>query len=76
MSSEIKDVVTLADGRVLYKLAQSVAGEDNDDNNPSGSASTELYVEVTGWGLNATADKSHMAKMLDLNWKDNGVWAA
>lgn len=76
VSSEIEDVVTLADGTVLYKLAQSVAGEDNDDNNPSGSASTELYVEVTGWGLNATADQSHMAKILDLNWKDNGVWAA
>ncbi len=50
VSSEIKDVVTLADGTVLYKLAQSVAGEDNDDNNPLGSASTELYVEVTGVG--------------------------
>lgn len=60
----------LADGRVLYKLDASVAGTGNGDENDSPAATTNLYVYVENWGLNATSNKSYMSKQLDsITWK-------
>lgn len=68
MAVPADETVTLANGKVLYHLAQTVAGGENGDNNGSDYADTDLYVEVIGWGLNATAAKSHISKQLDTKW--------
>lgn len=55
----------------IYKLSQTVAGEDNDNNesiNGGQTANTEIYLEVLGWSLNATATQSHMSKQLKDAW--------
>lgn len=55
-----------------YPIKVTVAGEDN----PAGSgniASEELYVELLGWKLNATAKKSYMIKNIDATWTDNNL---
>lgn len=55
-----------------YPIKVTVAGEDN----PAGSgniASEELYVELLGWKLNATAKKSYMIKNIDATWTDNDL---
>ena len=54
-------------GRKLYKLAQTVAGDPNEDGGSS-TADTELYLDVLGWSLSATATKSHMSKQLLSDW--------
>lgn len=59
-----------ANGRYPIKVA--VAGE----NNSAGSgdiASEDLYVELLGWKLNATAKKSFMVKNIDAAWMDNDL---
>ncbi|MDE6098333.1 MAG: Mfa1 family fimbria major subunit [Muribaculaceae bacterium] len=64
-------------GKKFYKLEQTVAGGGNDQNNPDGEANTELYLEVLGWGLNATAAESYTGKQFDGNWKNTapfGSW--
>ena len=63
----------------IYKLNQTVAGEDNDNNDPiSGgqTANTEIYLEVLGWSLNATATQSHMSKQLKDAWFTTAPFAA
>ena len=55
-----------------YPIKVTVAGEDN----PAGSgniASEELYVELLGWKLNATAKKSYMIKNIDATCTDNDL---
>ncbi len=64
-------VKTLADGRKIYKLQQTVAGMDNSnvgDDHTSDVADADLYIEVLGWSLNATATQSHMSKQLKEAW--------
>lgn len=59
-----------ANGR--YPIKVTVAGE----NNSAGSgdiASEDLYVELLGWKLNATANKSFMVKNIDAAWMDNDL---
>lgn len=59
-----------ANGR--YPIKVTVAGE----NNSVGSgdiASEDLYVELLGWKLNATAKKSFMVKNIDAAWMDNDL---
>ncbi|WP_341463345.1 Mfa1 family fimbria major subunit [Alistipes indistinctus] len=59
-----------ANGR--YPIKITVAGE----NNSAGSgdiASEDLYVELLGWKLNATAKKSFMVKNIDAAWMDNDL---
>lgn len=52
-----------------YSIKVTVAGEDNSAG--SGNiASEDLYVELLGWKLNATAKKSYMVKNIDTTWKD------
>ena len=56
-----------ANGR--YPIKVTVAGEDNTAG--SGNiASEDLYVELLGWKLNATAKKSYMVKNLDETWNN------
>jgi len=56
----------------IYKLQQTVAGDDNDNNDGNlGNtqfANSDLYLEVLGWSLNATAKESHMSKQLKNAW--------
>lgn len=56
-------------GRYLVKA--TVAGEDN-NSSPDG-AYENLYVELLGWKLNATAKKSNIVKNIDENWTDTGL---
>lgn len=59
-----------ANGR--YPIKITVAGE----NNSAGSgdiASEDLYVELLGWKLNATAKKSFMVKNIDAAWMDDDL---
>lgn len=55
----------------IYKLDQTVAGEDNDHNEDiegGQTANTEIYLEVLGWSLNATAKEAYMSKQLQTSW--------
>ena len=55
-----------------YPIKVTVAGE----NNSAGSgniASEDLYVELLGWKLNATAKKSYMVKNIDETWTDTNL---
>ena len=63
------------DGKKLYKLTQTVAGDNNDENNGSGNANTTLYLEVLGWGLNATANDSYISKKINTSWTDADLFA-
>ena len=55
-----------------YPIKVTVAGEDNSAG--SGNiASEELYVELLGWKLNATAKKSYILKNIDATWTDNDL---
>lgn len=57
-------------GRYLIKV--TVAGEDNSAGGGN-IASEDLYVEMLGWKLNATAKNSYMVKNIDPTWTDNGL---
>ena len=55
-----------------YPIKVTVAGEDNSAG--SGNlASEDLYVELLGWKLNATAKKSYMIKNIDATWTNNDL---
>lgn len=58
-----------ADENGRYKITTTVAGNENvgTDGNP---AAEELYVELLGWKLNATAKHSNMMKNIDEEWND------
>ncbi len=70
------DEVTLADGtgkKNMYPLKITLAGDDND---LSGSEGIEnVYIDLTGWALNATARNSYMSKNINPEWKtdDTGL---
>lgn len=53
---------------VGYKITQTLAGADNSDEAANGEAATDLYVQLTGWTLNATADDSYLLKNIDTSW--------
>lgn len=59
-----------ANGR--YPIKVSVAGEDNSAGNDD-VASEELYVELLGWKLNATAKRSYMVKNIDATWANGDL---
>ena len=57
-----------ANGR--YPIKVTVAGENNSA--VSGDiASEDLYVELLGWKLNATAKRSYMVKNIDATWTND-----
>lgn len=55
-----------------YPIKVTVAGEDNSAGGGN-IASEDLYVEMLGWKLNATAKNSYMVKNIDPTWTDNGL---
>ncbi|HJF69804.1 MAG TPA: Mfa1 family fimbria major subunit [Butyricimonas virosa] len=55
-----------------YPIKVTVAGEDNSAGS-SNLASEDLYVELLGWKLNATAKKSYMIKNIDATWTNNDL---
>lgn len=55
-----------------YPITATVAGEDNSAENGN-VASEDLYVELLGWKLNATAKNSYMIKNIDPTWTDNDL---
>lgn len=59
----------VADENGRYKITATVAGNGNvgTDGKP---AAEELYVELLGWKLNATAKRSNMMKNIDASWTD------
>lgn len=67
-----KNTSTYTDGagitHTIYRLEQTVAGDDNDNNGNGSTANTEIWLEVQGWGLNATAKNSYMSKVLAADW--------
>lgn len=54
---------TLTDGRTIYKVPMTVAGETNPGE--SGEAATDLYVAFGKWGLNSTSKKTALMKSLE-----------
>lgn len=56
-------------GKEYYVIKATVAGEDNAaDKNDETSADEDLYVELLGWRLNATAKRSNIVKNIDEGW--------
>lgn len=58
-----------ADENGRYKITTTVAGNENvgTDGDP---AAEELYVELLGWKLNATAKHSNMMKNISADWSE------
>lgn len=65
-----EQLVKDANGR--YPIKATVAGEDNSAGNDD-VASEELYVELLGWRLNATAKRSYMVKNIDATWANGDL---
>lgn len=53
-----------------YKVKATVAGEDNSGSN---IAAEDLYVELLGWKLNATAKHSNIVKNINESWTDQAL---
>lgn len=64
------------DGKIVYKLQQTLAGgDDNTGGEGDNVSDVDLYVGVEGWRLNATAIDSYMSKKLDASWDATPVFA-
>lgn len=61
---------TMVDDK-YYVIKATVAGEGN--SSESNIAAENLYVELLGWKLNATAKESNIVKNIDENWTDAGL---
>lgn len=68
-----KDGNVIEEGITIYKLDQTVGGGGNNGGN--NVLSTDLYVQVLGWNLNATANESHLGKQLKAEWNTTPVYA-
>ncbi len=56
------------ESKTMYELKVTLAG---DDNNLSGTSGFEnVYIDLLGWTLNATAKNSYMSKNVDPTWTD------
>lgn len=66
-----------ADINGRYKLSVTVAGGDNDaesgNTETPAVAAEDIYVELLGWALNATAKSSYLVKNIDQTWTDQGL---
>lgn len=73
VASALGEGAITVDGKTLYPIKATVAGEDNELDNTIGSE--VLYVNILGWKLNATAKHSYMMKHLNEKWGNLGfVW--
>lgn len=72
VASTLKDGATkIGEGdaaKYYYPIKATYAGEGNDDEPTMGVEN--LYVNILGWKLNATAKQSYMMKNIDENWTD------
>lgn len=66
---------TRVDGHDVYVIHQTLAGGDDQTTGGDGISDVDLYVEVLGWGLNATTKQSYMSKQLDTTWGDDDLFA-
>ncbi len=69
--------VELENGLTGYKLHQTVAGDDNGDENDNDATVTDVYLVIEGWALNNTATNSYLSKQIDgegWNAKTGSVW--
>ena len=72
VTTNLSNKPTKVGDRTLYKLDVSVAGETNPDTGESNNlAATAVYVELLGWDLYATANKSNLIKNID-GWTTAG----
>ncbi len=62
--------ITTDDGRTLYKLNETVAGAPNEETDEDGEGAQDIYVEIVGWGINATAKHSNIVKDINPEWTD------
>ena len=66
-----------ADANGRYKLSVTVAGGDNDaesgNTETPAVAAEDIYVELLGWALNATAKSSYLVKNIDPAWTEQGL---
>lgn len=74
----ISDVLKAkADVNGRYKLSVTVAGGDNDaesgNTETPAVAAEDIYVELLGWALNATAKSSYLVKNIDPAWTEQGL---
>lgn len=74
----ISDVLKAkADDNGRYKLSVTVAGGDNDaesgNTETPAVAAEDIYVELLGWALNATAKSSYLVKNIDPAWTEQGL---
>lgn len=74
----ISDVLKAkADANGRYKLSVTVAGGDNDaesgNTETPAVAAEDIYVELLGWALNATAKSSYLVKNIDPAWTEQGL---
>ena len=67
---------TEINNKKYYQIRATVAGEGNDGDVSTGTrsgneiAAENLYVELLGWKLNATAKDSRMVKNIDETWEN------
>ena len=59
------------DAKTLYPIKATYAGEGNDEEPTMGVE--ELYVNILGWKLNATAKNSYMMKNIDETWTNEAL---
>lgn len=60
------------DAKTLYPIKATYAGEGNDEE-PTMMGVEELYVNILGWKLNATAKNSYMMKNIDETWTNEAL---
>lgn len=62
-------------GKDYYKIKASIAGYPNEAGDPNAEggnvAAENLYVELLGWKLNATAKNSRIVKNINTGWQDS-----
>lgn len=63
------------DNHTVYKIQQTLAGGDDQTSGGDAISDVDLYVEILGWGLNATTKQSYMGKQLDTTWTDSNPFA-
>ncbi len=75
------ETITLSDGSILYKLTETIAGNDNeedvtgegDDTVGNGEGTQDVYIKITGWALNGTAKYSNIVKNIDAAWTESDL---
>ncbi len=71
---ELGGVPEKIEGKNYYKLGQTLAGGNDNTENGDNISDVDLYVNVEGWRLNATATKSYMSKVLNTAWTDDNLF--